>query len=167
MKTEPLLKAGGYVKRREKNRKSKVVILSAKGKQFNQKMAYDWSKKYENIIFVSGRYEGIDERVKKVLKAEEISIGPYITTDGDAAIMVMISAVGRLIPGVIKWESLQEESFFSELTKRERKSVLEYPHYTRPAVLEWKKKKYRVPKTLLSGDHKKIKEWRREHSRDN
>jgi len=177
MKPEPLLKAVDYVKSREKNRKSKVVILSAKGKQFNQKMAYDWSKKYKNIIFVSGRYEGIDERVREILsarggsafggKAEEISIGPYITTDGDAAIMVMISAVGRLIPGVIKWESLQEESFFSELTKRERKSVLEYPHYTRPAVLEWKKKKYRVPKTLLSGDHKKIKEWRREHSRDN
>lgn len=160
MKPEPILKAVDFLRGRKKNQKSKVVILSAKGRQFNQKMAYDWSKKYKNIIFISGRYEGIDERVKTILKAEEVSIGPYITTDGDVAIMAIVSAVARLIPGVIKWESLQEESFFSELTKKEQKNVLEYPHYTRPAVLEWKKKKYRVPPVLISGDHKKIKEWR-------
>ncbi|MFH0712490.1 MAG: tRNA (guanosine(37)-N1)-methyltransferase TrmD [Candidatus Jorgensenbacteria bacterium] len=167
MKPEPILKAVDFLKKKTKNKKNKVVILSAKGKQFNQKMAYAWAKKYKNIIFISGRYEGIDERVKSILKAEEVSIGPYVTTDGDVAIMAIISTVARLIPGVIKWESLREESFFSELTKKEQKNLTEYPHYTRPAVLEWKKKKYRVPSVLLSGDHKKIKEWRREHSRNN
>ncbi len=167
MKPEPILKAVDFLKKKTKNKKNKVVILSAKGKQFNQKMAYVWAKKYKNIIFISGRYEGIDERVKSILKAEEVSIGPYVTTDGDVAIMAIISTVARLIPGVIKWESLREESFFSELTKKEQKNLTEYPHYTRPAVLKWKKKKYRVPSVLLSGDHKKIKEWRREHSRNN
>jgi tRNA (guanine37-N1)-methyltransferase len=101
------------------------------------------------------------------LRAEEVSIGSYITTDGDVAAMVIISAVARLIPGVIKWESLQEESFFSELTKKEQKDFFEYPHYTRPAVLEWKKRKYQVPPVLLSGDHKKIKEWRERYSKRN
>jgi tRNA (guanine37-N1)-methyltransferase len=165
IKPEPILKTVDFIKKKRRTTKRKVVILSAKGKQFNQKMAYDWSEKYRDIILISGRYEGIDERVTKILKAEEVSIGPYITTDGDVAAMAIISAVSRLIPGVIKWESLQEESFFSELTEKEQKNVLEYPHYTRPAELKWKGKKYRVPPVLLSGDHKEIKKWREEHSK--
>lgn len=151
-------------------KKRKVVLLSAKGKQFTQKMAVDWSKKFKNIIFISGRYEGTDERIKKALKAEEISIGPYVLTDGDVAVMAVVSAIARLIPGVIKLSSLEEESHWNFLPKKEeaasaKKQGLEYPHYTRPEVLEWKGKKYKVPAVLLSGDHKKIKEWREKQSK--
>ncbi|MEK7087419.1 MAG: tRNA (guanosine(37)-N1)-methyltransferase TrmD, partial [Patescibacteria group bacterium] len=152
---EPLIKAVDYIKKSGKNKKIKTVVFSAKGKQFNQKTAYDLAKKYDQIIFICGRYEGIDERVKNILKADEISIGPYVLTDGDAAAMVVISAISRLIPGVIKLESLKEESHFN--------LRLEYPHYTRPETLEYNGKKYRVPKILLSGNHKKIAEWRENH----
>lgn len=147
--------------------KTKIVVFSAKGKQFNQKMAYDWSKKFERIVLIAGRYEGIDERVAKILKAEEISIGPYVLTDGEVPAMAVVSAVSRLIPGVIKLESLAEESHWSRLIKGEKGDKkgekggqLEYPHYTRPEVLEYKGKKYKVPKVLLSGDHRKIAAWR-------
>ena len=144
--------------------KSEVVIFSAKGKPFNQKLARQWSNNFSHIVLVSGRYEGIDERAKKILRAEEISIGPYVLTDGDIASMVVVSAVSRLIPGAIKFESLQEESHWDKVLKDEQKTgdekSLEYPHYTRPEVLEHKGKKYRAPKVLLSGDHSAIEKWR-------
>ena len=183
LQAEPILKAfekiekgispptPSYLKRgQEKKKKVKVVVFSAKGKIFNQKIAYDWAKKYKEIVFITGRYEGIDERVKTALKAEEISIGPYVLTDGDVAAMVVSSAVSRLIPGVIKLESLKEESHWNLLLKKEKDSKvgenwLEYPHYTRPEVLEYKGKKYRVPKVLLSGNHKKIEEWRNKQTK--
>ena len=144
---EPILDAVQKIKL-EKN--TKVVILSAKGKQFNQKMAYDWSKKYKNFIFVTGRYEGIDERVAKILKAEEISIGPYIITDGDVAVMAIVSALTRLVPDVINWSSLEEESFLRKNISKEAKTGrLEYPHYTRPEVLKYKGANYCVPKVFF------------------
>ena len=157
-----------------------VVLLSAKGKQFNQKMAFEWAKRYKQLVLISGRYEGIDERVKAVIhdsgfKIHEISIGPYVLTDGDAAAMVIVSAVARLIPGVIRLESLAEESHWDQLLKQEARSTssgqatktasLEYPHYTRPGVLGWKGKQYRVPKVLLSGNHGEIGKWRQSHRR--
>jgi len=165
LQAEPILKAFSKIEKKIKNKKKKVVIFSAKGKQFNQKVAYDWAKKYEEIIFITGRYEGIDERVRLALKAEEISIGPYVLTDGDVAAMVVSSAVSRLIPGVIRLESLKEESHWNLLLKKEKdkkigEDGLEYPHYTRPEVLKYKGKNYKVPKVLLSGNHKKIEEWR-------
>ncbi|PIR40161.1 MAG: hypothetical protein COV33_01295, partial [Candidatus Zambryskibacteria bacterium CG10_big_fil_rev_8_21_14_0_10_34_34] len=92
LQAEPILKTFTKIKKKIKNKKTKVVIFSAKGKMFNQKMAYDWTKKYKEMIFVTGRYEGIDERVKTALRAEEISIGPYVLTDGDVATMVVFSA---------------------------------------------------------------------------
>lgn len=150
---EPILRAIERIKRIKKVEKTKIVILSAKGKQFNQKMAYDWAKKFERIILVSGRYEGIDERVKQILKVEEVSIGPYVLTDGDVAAMAIVSAVSRLVPGVIKLESLKEESHGGV--------NLEYPQYTRPEVLLYRRKKYWVPKILLSGNHGEIAAWRR------
>src|SRR3989338_64577 len=165
----PILRAVKSLGRSASKSKQKVVIFSAKGKPFNQKMAHDWSKKYNNFIFVTGRYEGIDERVAKILKAEEISIGPYITTDGDVAAMVVVSALTRLIPGVIQEESLKEESFNPKLKTKNIKLVtknyklktdLEYPHYTRPEVFKWRGKKYPVPKILLSGNHAEIEKWR-------
>ena len=166
---DPVLKAvDNITKGREKKLKRKVVVLSAKGKRFDQKLAYQWAKKLDEMILISGRYEGIDERVKIALHAEEISIGPYVLTDGDVAAMVVISAVARLIPGVIKLESLEEETHWNLLLEQEAKTTedqgLEYPHYTRPEVITYKGKKYRVPKELLSGDHKKIGEWRRKHT---
>lgn len=164
MKAEPIVKAVQDVLKRIKNKesrikKTKIILLSAKGRQFNQTIARNWSKRFTDIILICGRYEGVDERVKKILKAEEISIGPYILTDGDAAAVVIISSVARLIPGVIKLESVQEESHWKFL------GDLEYPHYTRPEVVKHKGKKYRVPKVLLSGDHEKIKEWRKKQSK--
>ncbi len=168
---EPLLRAVdsicGDVISTKKAKKQKIVVLSAKGRQFHQKIAYDLAKKYEELILISGRYEGIDERVKTALRAEEISIGPYVLTDGDVAAMVVVSAVSRLIPGVIKLESLEEESHWNLLLKKEARAGrkgLEYPHYTRPEVLKYKGKKYRVPRVLLSGNHEKIIEWRRTYS---
>ncbi|MBI2463244.1 MAG: tRNA (guanosine(37)-N1)-methyltransferase TrmD [Candidatus Spechtbacteria bacterium] len=164
MLADPILKAFDSIVGDARSKKTKVVVLSAKGKPFNQKTAYSWAKKYDRIVFVSGRYEGIDERVKKVLRAEEVSIGPYVLTDGDVAIMTIVSAVARLVPGVIRLESLEEESHWNNLLKKEKdakqEELLEYPHYTRPEILEYKGKKYRVPKVLLSGDHKKIAAWR-------
>lgn len=163
---EPILKAVENIKKKVSSKKTKVIIFSAKGKQFNQKMAYDWAKKYGQLILISGRYEGIDERAKKILKAEEICIGPYVLTDGDAAAMLVVSALTRLLPGAINLESLEEESFFNSLTKNEAESGrLEYPHYTRPEILKWRGKKYSVPKILLSGNHKKIGEWRKKQMR--
>jgi len=164
MMAEPIIKAVDKIKNKKKNSKTKTVLFSAKGKPFNQKLAYNWAKKYEQIIFITGRYEGIDERAKTILRAEEISIGPYVLTDGDIAAMAVISAVSRLLPGVIKLESLQEESHWNLLLKKEKDSQgdqgLEYPHYTRPEIIKYGGKNYRVPKVLLSGNHKKIKEWR-------
>ena len=165
---EPILRAVDLITKNKKLRtktknqqlKTKIVLFSAKGKQFNQKMAYDWALKFDNIILISGRYEGIDERVKKILKAEEISIGPYVLTDGDAPAMVVTSAITRLIHGVINWESLGEESYFNKFVKKESKESLEYPHYTRPEALLWRGKKYRVPRVLLSGNHRGIRVWR-------
>jgi tRNA (guanine37-N1)-methyltransferase len=161
---EPILRAVSSIKKQVSSKKTKVIIFSAKGKQFNQKMAYDWARKYNGLILVSGRYEGIDERAANIIKAEEISIGPYVLTDGDVAAMAIISAVSRLLPGVIRLESLAEESHWNLLLKSEKKaqnSGLEYPHYTRPEILIYKGKKYKVPAVLLSGNHKKIEAWRR------
>lgn len=161
LKPEPILRAVDSVKSEAKSKKTKMIVFSAKGKPFNQKMAYEWAQKCDRLIFISGRYEGIDERVVIATKAEEISIGPYVLTDGDVAAMVIASAVARLIPGVIKLESLEEESHWNLLLENETGDTgLEYPHYTRPETLTYKKKKYRVPKVLLSGDHKKIAAWR-------
>jgi len=175
MMAEPVLKAVDKIlKTSAKKGKTKVIVFSAKGKPFDQKKAYEWSRKFDNFIFINGRYEGIDERVMEILsarggsafggKVEEVSIGPYVLTDGDVAAMVLVSAIARLAPGVIKWESLEEESFFNVLIKKESKSAvgagLEYPHYTRPETLKWKGKKYAVPKVLLSGNHKEIEKWR-------
>lgn len=166
LQAEPILKTFLKIEKKIKSKKTKVVVFSAKGKFFNQKMAYDWAQKYDEIVFISGRYEGIDERVKQALKAEEISIGPYVLTDGDVATMVVASAVIRLIPGVIRLESLKEESHWNLLLKKEKdgkvgENGLEYPHYTRPEVLKYKGKNYRVPKILLSGNHAKIDEWKK------
>lgn len=177
MMAEPILRAVDFIKRTAKAAKPKIIILSAKGKQFNQKIAQDLSRKHKRLILISGRYEGIDERVKKILRAEEISIGPYVITDGDIGALAITSAVVRLLPGVLgNKESLAEESFTNRTRQIERdksnatikkfqaSNQLEHPHYTRPEILKYKGKNYAVPKILLTGDHKKIQEWRAKKS---
>jgi len=150
MKAEPIIKA--IQDTRYKIQDTKIILLSPAGKQFNQKMARDWAKKYKNIILISGHYEGMDERVKKILRAQEISVGPYVLTGGELAAGIIIDAVSRHIPGVLgKKESLEENRGIG------------IPVYTRPEVFEYRGKKYKVPKVLLSGHHKKIEEWRKKH----
>lgn len=154
MKIEPLHAALRDLKKKSKvnNKKRKIILLSASGKTWNQKTARQYSK-LDEVIFVCGRYEGVDARIKKFIDAE-ISIGDYVLTGGELAAMIMIDSITRLLPGVLgNAESIEEESHSQE-------NVLEYPQYTRPAVFEAEGKKYRVPKVLMEGHHAKIKEWR-------
>lgn len=150
-----------------KNQKSKVILLTPRGKQFDQKMAKRFSR-LDRIILVCGRYEGVDERVNKFVD-DKISVGPYILTGGELPAMVIVDAVTRLIPDVITPESLQEETFSLSNVNCQMSTVnLGYPQYTRPEVFTYKDKhgkvkKLRVPKVLLSGDHQKIKQWRERH----
>ncbi|MFA4872783.1 MAG: tRNA (guanosine(37)-N1)-methyltransferase TrmD [Patescibacteria group bacterium] len=163
----PLVKVVGKIPQRTARKRVKIILFSAKGKPFNQRMAFHLSKKYDQLVMVCGRYEGIDERVRAILKAEEISIGPYVLTDGEIPALTVISAVTRLLPGAITLESLGEESFSRHLIHNtEQKESFEYPHYTRPEVLVYKGKNYRVPKVLLSGDHAAVKKWREKHMRN-
>jgi tRNA (guanine37-N1)-methyltransferase len=155
---------------RSKNIKkgSKTILLTPAGKQFNQKIAQRYAK-LKRIILICGRYEGVDARVEKFVD-EKISIGPYVLTGGELPAMVIVDAVTRLIPGVIKKESLEEESFSFKKDKLgsghwDLGFYYEYPQYTRPAVLKIRDKSgqikvLKVPKVLLSGNHQKIKEWR-------
>jgi len=166
LKIEPIFKAVTALKKKQiaKNKKQKVILLSAKGKQFTQAMAKKYAK-LDRIIFICGRYEGVDERVAKYIADEEISVGPYVLTGGELPAMVLIDAISRHIPGVLgNKNSLLEESFSIPSLNPKRytlNAVREYPHYTRPAVFESKKgEKWSVPKVLLSGDHAKINAWR-------
>ncbi len=138
------------------DKKTRVVLLSAKGKPFSHKEAVRLAK-YKRIVLLCGRYEGVDERVAAHLADEELSIGPYVLTGGELAAMAVIDAVSRHVPGVVgKKESLKDESHAEE-------GVTEYPQYTRPEIFSPKKgTAWRVPKILLSGDHEKIAAWRRD-----
>ncbi|MBU1159707.1 tRNA (guanosine(37)-N1)-methyltransferase TrmD, partial [Patescibacteria group bacterium] len=152
MKVEPIIRAIQNTKYKIQN--TKIIITSAVGRHFEQKMARELAKKYKNIVLISGHYEGIDERVKKILKAQEISIGPYVLTGGELPSAVIVDAVSRQIPGVLgKKESLEENR------------GLGIPVYTRPEIFLYKNKKYSVPKVLLSGHHKKIEEWRKKNKK--
>lgn len=140
-------------KSRKKN--SHVVLLTPQGKVFDQKLAKKLSQK-ENLIFVSGRYEGFDERISKFVD-EEISIGDYVLMGGELPALVITETLLRLVPGVLgKDESADSETFSEKL--------LEYPQYTKPEVLTIGNKKLRVPKVLLTGHHGNIEKWRREES---
>ncbi|HSX49117.1 MAG TPA: tRNA (guanosine(37)-N1)-methyltransferase TrmD [Candidatus Saccharimonadales bacterium] len=135
-----------------KKRNTKVILLDAAGEKFTQKKAQELSK-VDNLILIAGHYEGIDHRVHENLVDEVISIGDYVLTGGEIPAMVLIDSVVRLIPGVLEEEATQIESHSEE-------GVLEYPQYTRPEnYKEWK-----VPETLLSGNHKEIEKWRKENS---
>jgi tRNA (guanine37-N1)-methyltransferase len=159
MKTEPLCRALESVKvksklldeksKKKKNKKKskRVIYVTPSGRPLTQKLAYELSQE-EELVFICGRYEGIDQRIIDSYVDDEISIGDYVLSSGEIAATVIIDSVYRLVDGVISSESLEEESFSDGL--------LEYPQYTRPEVFQGLK----VPDVLLSGHHENIRKWR-------
>lgn len=162
MMAEPIYKAvesvkNGYQAEENKTKNQisrKVILFSAKGKKFSQADARRLAN-CDQLILICGRYEGVDERVAEHIADEEFSIGEFVLTGGEIPAMIMVDAVSRLIGGVLgKEESLAEESFSQE-------GYIEYPQYTRPEdFMGWK-----VPEVLLSGDHKKIEEWKKNNAK--
>ena len=149
MQAEPVLKAVARATQKLKPKTYKLIIFSPSGAQFTNKLAGEWAGKYQHLILICGRYEGIDARVKKVLKAQEVSVGPYVLTGGELPAMVVVDTASRQVEGVLgKFDSVEERRVASSEV------------YTRPEVLVYKKKKYKVPKVLLSGNHQKIEAWR-------
>lgn len=153
LRVDVLKNAISFVVKNKKG-KTKIILTSAKGKTYSQKKANDYSK-LDHLIIIAGHYEGTDERILDYVD-EEISIGDFILTGGEIVASSIIDSVVRLIPGVLKKsEATQEESFSKEFP-------LEYPQYTKPAEFHGNK----VPDVLLSGDHKKIKEWKINKSKE-
>ncbi|MDP3725530.1 MAG: tRNA (guanosine(37)-N1)-methyltransferase TrmD [Nanoarchaeota archaeon] len=154
MKVEPIYKAVQKIGSRIKDQglKKRIILFSTRGKLFTQKEAKRLVK-YDHLILICGRYEGVDERVAKYIADEEISIGDYVLSGGELPAMVVVEAVSRHIPGVLgKYESLEDVKG-------------SYPVYTRPEVFQPNKRKsWKAPKILLSGDHKKIEGWRKTHN---
>ncbi len=143
-------------------KKKRTVLLSPRGRQFDQSVAESWST-LDELVLICGRYEGVDQRVVDHMIDEEISVGPYVLAGGELGALTIIEAVSRLVPGVLgNAESLTDETFNSVKahkgkSKREVQDIeVEYPQYTKPADF----KGWKVPDVLLSGDHKKIKEWK-------
>ena len=152
LKIDPLYKALKSLKNKPGLKTKKIILLSASGKRWNQKLAQEYSNLKE-ITFICGRYEGVDARIKEFID-EEISIGDYILTGGELAAITIIDSLSRLIPGTLgNQESTIEESHSLD-------GLGEYPQYTRPEIFTVGKKKLKVPEVLLSGNHKNIKEWR-------
>lgn len=160
MKIEPIYKAVKHLKtltKKTPKKQKRIILLSATGKRWSQKMAKKYAK-LDELIFICGRYEGVDARVKNFID-EEISIGDYILTGGELPAMIIIDSITRLLPGVLGNEiSLNEESHTTN-------NLGEYPQYTRPEIFKVGQKKYTVPKILLSGNHRKIKEWQQKNQK--
>lgn len=147
MMVEPLHEAINSVAGEKK--KEKIILTSPQGQRFDQNKAKELSSE-DHLILVCGHYKGVDERIKDLFPLEVISIGDYVLTGGEFAALVILDAVTRLIPGVLgKFESAQTDSFYQ--------GILGYPQYTRPSEFRGLK----VPEILLSGDHEKIRVWRK------
>lgn len=149
------------------SKKKRTVLLSPRGRQFDQSVAQSWAK-LDELVLICGRYEGVDQRVVDHMIDEEISVGPYVLAGGELGALTIIEAVSRLVPGVLgNAESLVEETFNKGTKSKEQKArggeeiEVEYPQYTKPVDF----KGWKVPEVLLSGDHKKIAEWRGKNSR--
>ncbi|MCK5286579.1 MAG: tRNA (guanosine(37)-N1)-methyltransferase TrmD [Thermodesulfovibrionia bacterium] len=151
LKPEPIFRAIDFLKK--DNVPRRVVLLSPQGKPFNQLIAKEYSREKRRLVFICGRYEGIDERVRLALIDEEISIGDYIMTGGELAALVIIDVSTRLIPGALGDEKSVEEESFSW-------GLLDYPHFTRPREFQG----LSVPDVLISGNHKEILRWRRKEA---
>jgi len=151
IQAEPVVKAitAATIKARGKY---KIIFLSPSGEQFSNSYAAKVAKKYKHVIIICGRYEGIDARVKKIFKMDEISVGPFVLTGGELPAMIIIDCLARQVPGVLgNFDSVEERRVSSSEV------------YTRPEVFEYKGKSYRVPKVLLSGHRAKIEEWKKKH----
>lgn len=151
MQPQPIMSAYESIKK-DPAQKPRLIYLSPQGKVFNQAMAFELANEKE-LMFLCGHYEGVDERVIESIVTDEISIGDYILTGGELAVMVIIDAISRLIPGVLNNDQSKDTESFDD-------GLLEYPQYTRPADYCGLK----VPEILLSGHHAKIEQWRREQS---
>lgn len=149
LQAEPILKAVEKAKKNIKSKKYKVILFSATGEQFTNEQGSKLANKYSDLILICGRYEGVDARVAKILKAQELSVGPYVLTGGELPAMVVLDTTARQIEGVL-----------GKFSSREEARVSSTETYTRPEVLKYKGKNYRVPKVLLSGNHKEIDKWR-------
>lgn len=151
LKVDPIMRALASIK---KTARTRIILLSPAGRQFNQQTAATLSKKYDHLILICGRYEGVDARIKHFIN-NELSVGPYVLNGGEVAAMVLVETVFRLIPGALgNSNSLIEES-------HAKKDVVEYPQYTRPEIFRG----LRVPRVLVGGDHARIKQWRERHRR--
>jgi len=152
LKPEPVFEAVESIKSKQGADELPIILLTPQGRLFSQQIAQELSK-YNHLILICGRYEGIDERVREHLVSDEISIGDYVLSGGELAAMVVVDAVVRLLPGVLGSEaSLVDDSHVDGL--------LEYPQYTRPAIYRG----WSVPEVLLSGNHAQIAKWRREQA---
>lgn len=152
MMAEPIIKAvESITKKITKKKGAKILTINfvPSAEKFTTTLAKNISKKYTDVIMICGRYEGIDARVDKILKTKRISIGDYVLTGGEIPAMVLIDSISRQVPGVL-----------GNFDSREEERVSSSEIYTKPEVLIHGKKKYRVPKVLLSGDHKKIDAWK-------
>lgn len=147
LEAEAILKAVEKAVGRKK--KVRIIFLAPNGKQFDNAYAKKLSMSHKDVVIIAGRYEGVDARARKILKAEMISVGPFVLTGGELPAMIILDAVSRQIKGVLGNQSSIEEG-----------RTASHDVYTRPEVLIYKGKKYRAPKVLLSGDHKKIERWR-------
>jgi tRNA (guanine37-N1)-methyltransferase len=152
MQAEPVLKAWEKAVGRKKDQgKVKTLIMSPRGRKFTQEVAKEYAEKYEHLVLISGRYEGIDYRVNEILGVEEVSVGDYVLTGGELPALTIIDATARQIPGVLgTFESLEDERATNGKT------------YTRPEIFTYKKQSYTVPQVLLEGNHKEIEMWRGE-----
>ena len=153
LKPDPLFKSVESIQKQQSlDINVPVILMSPQGRTLTQKIVEDLSR-FENLVLICGRYEGVDERVREHLVTDEISIGDYVLSGGELAAMVLIETISRLIPGVLgSIESAEDDSFTSEL--------LQNPQYTRPSLFrDWS-----VPEVLLSGDHKEIEKWRRQEA---
>lgn len=152
MQTGPIYRAFESIKRTAGKDKLRLVYLTPQGNVFNQAMAKDFAKE-EDLVFLCGHYEGVDERILEMIVTDYVSIGDYVLTGGELPAMVMIDAISRMVPGVLSNNVSAEFESFSD-------NLLEYPQYTRPEEFMGK----RVPDVLLSGHHARIEKWRREQS---
>jgi tRNA (guanine37-N1)-methyltransferase len=149
LRPEPVFRAVESLLEKEPGKKPPIILLSPQGEVFNQAMAQELAKE-EWLILICGHYEGVDERIRAYLATREISIGDYVLTGGELPAMVLIDAITRLLPGAVGAEDGLKEDSFSW-------GILEYPQYTRPRSFRG----LEVPEVLLSGDHEKIRLWRR------
>jgi tRNA (guanine37-N1)-methyltransferase len=157
MKAEPVFRAVDAIRQETQavlgDERLRLILPSPQGRPFSQQAARDLAREERTVVFICGHYEGIDERVRLGLAPEEWSIGDYVLTGGELAALVMLDAAVRLIPGVVgDHESVEQESF--------TESLLDYPHYTRPAEVRG----VPVPEVLVSGNHEAIRRWRRKEA---